>query len=131
MADENTGNGNSPSLTFADFVTKTVCALWIREAKEHKYLPSAWSSLLPTTLRSFSGKMMDQESPKDEILEAIKAFNPEGNESTSRIVKAVMSLVPPQREEDMLPLVRRAVREDMQVLLQAFSQQSAPVSPER
>ena len=125
MLDENTGNGNSKSLTFAGFVTRRVCALWIHEAKEHKHLPSAWSSLLPTTFRCFSGKMRDQQSSRDEIFEAIKAFDPENKKGTSRIVDAIMSLVPPQTKENTLSAVRVAVGQDMHALLQAFPQQSA------
>jgi hypothetical protein len=127
----NTGNDNSNSLTFAGFVTKKVCALWIHEAKEHKHLPSAWAALLPTTFGRVAGKMIYQGSSRDEIFEAIKTFDPEDKKGTSRIVDAVMSLVPPQTKENILSAVRVAVGQDMQALLQAFSQQSAPVSAGR
>jgi hypothetical protein len=122
---DNTSNGNSKSLTFAGFVTRRVCALWIREAKDHKYLPSSWAALLPTTFRNFSGKMMGQRSTTDDIFEAIKAFDPQDKRDISNIVEAVMALVPSQTRENILPAVRVAVGQDMQALLQAFPKSSA------
>ena len=122
---DNTSNGNSKSLTFAGFVTRRVCALWIREAQDHKYLPSSWAALLPTTFGTFSGKMMDQRSTTDKIFEAIKAFDPQDKRDISNIVEAVMALVPSQTRENILPAVRVAVGQDMQALLQAFPKNSA------
>ncbi len=128
---DNTSNGNSKSLTFAGFVTRRVCALWIREAKDHKYLPSSWAALLPTTFGRLSGKMMDQRSTTDKIFEAIKAFDPQDQNGISKIVGAVMDLVPSGTKKNILPAVRVAVGQDMQALLQAFPQNSAPVSAGR